>query len=89
MEYVEREPSTSKNGDIEMVSVNATVFKLHMVKRVPKHIWKVKTVELHCTSSAQCALWVDSIKSLLEKCKSVMSLLGYIYIYIYIRSYFR
>lgn len=50
-----------------MVSVNATVFRLHMVKRVPKHLWKVKTVELHCTSSAQCALWVDSIKSLLEK----------------------
>lgn len=52
-----------------MVSVNATVFRLHMVKRVPKHVWKMRSVELHCTSSAQCALWVDSIRSLLEKCK--------------------
>lgn len=69
VEYVERECKPSNNGDIEMVSVNSTSFKLHVIKRVPKHLWKVRCVHLHCSSSAQCALWVDSIRSLLEKSK--------------------
>ena len=68
VEYVEKEP-VQRNNDIEMVSVNSTAFRLHIVKRVPKHLWKLKTVELHCSSSAQCALWVDSIHALLDKCR--------------------
>ena len=68
VEYVEREPE-QRNEDIEMISVNATAFRLHVIKRVPKHIWKIKSVELHCASSAQCALWVDTIRSMLDKCK--------------------
>ncbi|XP_067944520.1 ceramide kinase-like [Watersipora subatra] len=66
VEYVEKTAET-KNGDIEMVSVNATAFRIHIIKRAPKHIWRTKSVEIYCSSSAQCALWVDSIRSLLDK----------------------
>lgn len=54
---------------MEMVSLGASSFRVHIVKRAPKYLWKLKSVDMHCTSSTQCAEWVDRIQSILENCK--------------------
>jgi len=69
VQFVEKELKPNDNGEFELISLHATTFRLHYIKRVPKHIWKLSTVEISCTSSLECALWVDTIREQLEKCK--------------------